>query len=302
MASLFGGSLAIFPNSEKDSQAMRFSQKQNVCPRAVARARGGFTLIELLVVMGIAALLMTLAATSFFGASRRDNITKSRDQFCDVLRLARQQASVLGKTHVVVCWNAKTKITVGDRQIAGGEQGRYALFEYIGNVWPDGDKLAAPFGIQREALGSLTKNARLININDPDKEFMRVKHVANDATQTKEDREDDEESVTKVQLDYYVGGQQHSIDLRGENLWVATLRKSSGESKPFPLGVRASQTYSLPKDYAFNKDRSVFIFTADGQLASGSESSVTAKHSVSKNADNATFTVTVNQQGDISKK
>ena len=58
------------------------------CGNAVQRS--GFTLIELLVVMGIAALLMTLAATSFFGASRRDNITKSRDQFCDVLRLARQ--------------------------------------------------------------------------------------------------------------------------------------------------------------------------------------------------------------------
>ena len=88
------------------------------CGNAVQRS--GFTLIELLVVMGIAALLMTLAATSFFGASRRDNITKSRDQFCDVLRLARQQASILGKTHVVVCWNADTKITVGNQQISGG--------------------------------------------------------------------------------------------------------------------------------------------------------------------------------------
>lgn len=265
-------------------------------------ARRGFTLIELLVVMGIAALLMTLAATSFFGASRRDNITKSRDQFCDVLRLARQQASILGKTHVVVCWNADTKITVGDKQISGGKQGRYALFEYVGNVWPSGTKLAAPFGLQREAFSLLIKNARLININDPDKAFMRVKTVANDATQSNDDQRNDQESVTSVRVDYKVGGDPQSIDIEDDNLWVATLRQSSGESKAFPLGIRTSQTYALPKDYSFNQDRSVFIFTADGRLENGSATSVTAKHSVSKNADNATFTVSISQQGEISKK
>ena len=264
--------------------------------------RSGFTLIELLVVMGIAALLMTLAATSFFGASRRDNITKSRYQFCDVLRMARQQASILGKTHVVVCWNADTKITVGNQQISGGKQGRYAMFEYVGNVWPSGTKLAAPFGLQREAFALLTKNARLINIKDPDKGFMRVEDVANDATQTDEDNDRDSESVTSVQLEYTVGGQSQSINISDSNLWVATLRKSSGESKAFPLGIRTTQTYSLPKDYCFDNDRAVFIFTADGRLETGSDTSVNAKHSVSKNADNATFTVSISQQGDITKK
>ncbi len=278
------------------------AQRQFQSSKAAKAARRGFTLIELLVVMGIAALLMTLAATSFFGASRRDNITKSRDQFCDVLRLARQQASILGKTHIVVCWNASTKITVGDKQVTGGQQGRYAMFEYVGNVWPSGTKLAAPFGLQREALATLTTNARLININDPDKPFMRVRKVANDATQTEEDNSQDADSVTKVTLDYYVGGNPKSLDIEGMDLWVATLRQSPGESKAFPLGIRTSQTYSLPKDYSFSKERSVFIFSPDGRLASGSESAVTAKHSMSKNADNATFTVSINQQGDISKK
>ncbi len=264
--------------------------------------RSGFTLIELLVVMGIAALLMTLAATSFFGASRRDSITKSRDQFCDVLRMARQQASILGKTHVVVCWNADTKITVGNQQVAGGKQGRYAMFEYVGNVWPSGTKLAAPFGLQREAFGVLTKNARLINIKDPDKAFMRVDELSNDVTQTDEDNDREADSVDGLELEYSVGGQSQSITVSGTNLWVATLRKTSGESKAFPLGIRTTQTYSLPKDYCFSNDRAVFIFTADGRLETGSDTSVDAKHSVSKNADQATFTVSISQQGDITKK
>lgn len=281
---------------------MRIFRNQTGRVPGVIVRRSGFTLIELLVVMGIAALLMTLAATSFFGASRRDNITKSRDQFCDVLRLARQQASILGKTHVVVCWNADTKITVGDKQISGGKQGRYAMFEYVGNIWPSGTKLAAPFGIQREAFALLTKNARLINIKEPDRDFMRVKYVANDATQSERDNQQDEESVSGIRLDYTVGNQAQSIDITDDNLWVATLRKASGESKAFPLGIRTTQTYSLPKDYCFNNDRAVFIFTADGRLESGSDSSVTAKHSVSKNADNATFVVSITPQGDISKK
>lgn len=281
---------------------MRLFQQQTGTLSAASAARRGFTLIELLVVMGIAALLMTLAATSFFGASRRDNITKSRDQFCDVLRLARQQASILGKTHVVVCWNATTKITVGDREVAGGKQGRYALFEYVGNVWPSGNQLAAPFGLQREALATLTKNARLININEPDKPFMRVREVANDATLSDRDNALQTDTITRVTLDYTVGGSSKSIEMNDDNLWVATLRNSPGETKAFPLGIRTTQTYALPKDYAFGKDRDVFIFTADGRLATGSATGVTAAHSVSKNADNATFTVTINQQGDISKK
>lgn len=273
----------------------------------------GFTLIELLVVMGIAALLMTMAATSFFGASRRDNITKSRDQLCDILRLARQQASIVGKTHVVVCWNATTKIKVGDKEVAGGKQGRYALFEYVGNVWPTGTKLAAPFGLQRETLEGITKNARLININDPDKDFMRVSksRMSEKIEEGDDANKSSDTKVSSLRVDYKSGGKRQTFNVDevldqqdgGDGtLWVATLRKGASETKAFPLGMRTSQTYSLPKDYAFNQDQAVFIFTADGRLESGSATSITAKHSMSKNADNATFNVSITSEGVITRK
>lgn len=282
---------------------MKRFQNQMARLKGRMESRAGFTLIELLVVMGIAALLMTLAATSFFGASRRDNIKKSRDQLCDVMRLGRQQASISGKTHVLVCWNAATKVTVGNKTVTGGEQGRYALFETVGNVWPKGAQLMAPFGIQREAFAALTKSARLINMNDPDKaEFMRIKDIRGDATQSDEENERDEENVQNVTVEYFVGGESKTFTMRDDNLWIATLRKSSGETKAFPLGIRTTQTYALPKDYAFTPKRAVFIFTPDGRIESGSDSSVTAKHSMSKNADNATFTVSIDANGEISKK
>ena len=269
------------------------------CGNAVQRS--GFTLIELLVVMGIAALLMTLAATSFFGASRRDNITKSRDQFCDVLRLARQQASILGKTHVVVCWNADTKITVGNQQISGGKQGRYAMFEYVGNVWPsEGAVLTAPFGLQREAFSVLTKNARLINIKSPEDGFMRVDKLANDATLTDEESEEFAESEAKVDYDYLVHGEERKFNFPSSA--VVKLRTPSKTKSAFPLGIRVSQTFALPKDYCFSQERTVFVFTPEGKVEAKPTASVEAKHSVSKNADNATFTVSISSEGKIEKK
>ncbi len=285
---------------------MRHMQEvRRPCVRKVT-SRKGFTLIELLVVMGIAALLMTLAATSFFGASRRDTLTKSRNQLSDVLRLARQQACILGRTHVVVCWNASTKITVGDKQVDGGKQGRYALFEYVGNVWADGKKIGAPFGLQREAFSSLARNARLININsvENDSKFMRIEKIRNDATMTDEEqgRSENKDSITSLPLEFYFGGQKDTFEVRGDdqqgNLWVATLRDApSGLSsgKSFPLGIRTTQTYALPKDYCFNNDRVVFVFTADGRCTSAA--TITAQHSVAKNTP--TFSVTVGQNGEI---
>ncbi len=260
------------------------------------RSRKGFTLIELLVVMGIAALLMTLAATSFFGASRRDTITKSRNQFCDVLRLARQQACVLGKKHVVICWNVDTKIKVGDKDVDGGKQGRYAIFQYVGNVWAQGRYLCAPFGVQREAFATLTKKSRLININDPENDkFIRLEKVRGNATETADEQDDNAQKITSLSLSYDVGGTgTEEFNVLGLNLWVATATSGSPlPSGAFPLGMRTSQTYALPKDYGFDQDRVVFIFTEDGRCEN--TSSVKASHSVAKNLP--TFSVSVDAEG-----
>jgi prepilin-type N-terminal cleavage/methylation domain-containing protein len=273
----------------------RIQEKLGLCVTKM-RSRKGFTLIELLVVMGIAALLMTLAATSFFGASRRDTVTKSRNQFCDVLRLARQQACVAGKKHVVICWNATTKIKVGDKEVDGGKQGRYAIFEYVGNVWPQGRQLCAPFGVQREAFATLTRKSRLININDPDQtKFIRLTRVRGNATETNREQGQNMQNISAVRLDYEVAGSDAGgFEARGDNLWVATVDSQSPmPNEPFPLGIRTSQTYALPKEYGFDKDRVVFVFSEDGRCET--TSSVKASHSVAKNLP--TFSVSVSSEG-----
>lgn len=277
---------------------MQFFGRKGRCAPRMKTSRQGFTLIELLTVMGIAALLITLASTSFFGATRRDTLTKSRDQLCDVLRLARQQASIYGKTHVVVCWNAKVKHQVGSKTV-DGQQGRYALFEYVGNVWVKGNKLAAPFGIQREAFALLKQNSRLIDINHPDKDFMRVSSVANDSTLSSSEKSTSSDTVNTLEVEYRTGGTTEKVELYGDNLWVATLKSTpSGVDNPFPLGIRVSQVYSLAQNYKFDTDRKVFVFNGDGCVKSSE--SVTASHSLSKNA--STFTVSVSTNGEISRK
>ena len=136
-------------------------------PLAAARRapRAGFTLIELMVVVGIAALLLTISATAFFGASRTENLTRSRNQLRDVLLMARQQACITQKPHVVVCYNVDSEIEVGG-STQKVEQGRFALFRYVGRVWPQGDKLAAPFGLQRDLLSTLSVRERLTHAGD----------------------------------------------------------------------------------------------------------------------------------------
>lgn len=284
--------------------------------------RSGFTLIELMVVIGIAAMLITMAATSFFGAMRQEGVTKSRNQLRDTLLLARQQACILGKTHVVVCWNSDTEVVVGSKK-QKVKQGRYALFQSVGNVWHEGKTLLAPFGLQREVLGAaLRKNARAINLFDPDAStFMRIDKIADDPTKDNDDLNEQINNNRKNRLsyDYWVAGQKKSLEMLagdadleiGEEgatrsnpgFWVATLEGSAPSDRAFPMAVRVTATFSLPDAYAFEGgDRAVFIFGPEGSLQSGSASSVTAAHSISKNAKNATFTVSVDGQGTVSVK
>lgn len=268
--------------------------------------RAGFTLIELLVVIGIAALLLTLSTTSFFGASRAESLSKSRNQLRDVLLMARQQASIQGKTHVVVCWNADVTIEVGSAT-QRGKQGRFALFQHVGRVWPSGgNKLAAPFGLQRDLLTSLRPNERLINIDDPDDDkFMRVETVPHDPSKTVDDNAEDNKGnrVDQLNYEYYDGERLQLVasdrkDVYGnQNLgfFVAELKESCGETKPFPLGVRVTGTYSLPRLYSFDKDRVAFVFTPDGRVEQGG----TLRATLALSANAPSFSITVTGDGDV---
>lgn len=275
----------------------------------------GFTLIELLVVIGIVALLLTVASTAFFGATKQESVTKSRNQLRDVLLMARQQACILGKPHVVVCWNADTSITVGNTEQTGLQQGRYALFQYVGQVWADGRNLLAPFGVQRELFtGALRRNARLINLDRPDADtFMRVDSIPNDSSLTEEqNNKQNLSSVGNLKYEYSVGGDKETMELpSNENLsgyndtknyqfLVARLKKAANASGAFPLGVRVTETFSLPQLYKFDKNRAVFYFSADGRLltdVTGATTSISASHSVSKSKQDLTFSVKVSQDG-----
>lgn len=275
-----------------------------------------------MVVIGIAAMLITMAGTSFFGAMRQESVTKSRNQLRDTLLLARQQACILGKTHVVVCWNSDVEVTVGGRK-QKAKQGRYALFQSVGNVWHEGRHLLAPFGLQRETLSAaLRKNARAINLFDPDANtFMRIEKIADDPTKDNDDLNDQitNNRKTRLSYDYWVGGQKKSLDMisgeadleigeesakrKNPGFWVATLKGSAPSDRAFPMAVRVTATFSLPKEYAFQgSNRSVFVFGPEGSLQSGSAASVTAAHSVSQSAKNATFTVSVDGQGTVNVK
>ncbi len=292
------------------------------CKPPAGGALAGFTLIELMVVIGIAAMLITMAGTSFFGAMRQESVTKSRNQLRDTLLLARQQACILGKTHVVVCWNSDVEMDVGGKK-QKTKQGRYALFQSIGNVWHEGKTLLAPFGLQRETLGAaLRKNARAINLFDPDADsFMRIGKIADDPTKDNDDLNDQISSNRRNRLsyDYWVAGGKKTLDLisgdadleigeegakrKNPGFWVATLEGNAPSDRAFPMAVRVTATFSLPKAYAFEGgNRAVFVFGPEGSLQSGSASSVKAAHSVSKSAKNATFTVSVDGQGTVSVK
>ncbi len=279
---------------------------RNPHAQPIAPSRAGFTLIELLVVVGIAALLLTMASTAFFGAQRTESLTKSRNQLRDVLLSARQQACIMGKTFVVICYNVDQEFDVGSTT-QKGKQGRYALFQYVGRAWPSGRRLAAPFGVQRDVLGTIRVNERLINIDDAENDsFMRVENVVNDDTLTAEDAADENSGNRVDSLDYeYYDGEKlkmtasEDLDYNGnKNLgfFVAELRDSNGvPSKPFPLGVRVTSTYSLPRMYSFGSDRTAFIFTPDGRV----ENAGAISASLAFSSEAPSFSINVDADGTV---
>lgn len=277
-------------------------------------ARAGFTLMELMVVIGIAALLLTISATAFFGASREENLTRSRDQLRDILLSARQRACIEGVPYVVICYNTTSEIEVGS-STEKIDQGRFAMFRSVGRVWPIGDKLAAPFGFQRDQLGTLAKKERLINLDDPEKkasggssQFMRVKNIAKDPNRLSNDSDSDNSGNAISTLDYEFkpmgnSGSTETLQLRapvtGTNygFYVAELESSSGENDPFPLGVRETETFSLPSGYKFNNDRIAIVFLPDGRAEK--TVTVSASTSMGGNTETPTFSISVSTEGEV---
>ena len=121
-------------------------------------------------------------------------------------------------------------------------------------------------------------------------------------TPTKTDEEvqqDIDNSMTEIEYDYRVGGDSPSETWRPEMYKIAEYTGSlkATEKNRIPLAIRVTSAFSLPQYYAFNKDRVVFIFEPDGCLSSESDRSVSGKHSVSTNARNATFSISVASDG-----
>lgn len=281
--------------------SFRGSAPSAACLRA--RWHRGFTLIELLVVIGIAAMLLTMATTQFFGAMRRESTTKSRNQLRDLLLTARQQACILGTTHILICWNANAKVTVGDKTKTGGKQGRYALFQYVGDVWKKGNSLYTPFGVQSEQFASLKHGARAVSLADPSAtKFARITNVVRSPSKTDEEvTQELENSKQNLDYAYMVGGEkvtgQWSMAMYPVADFTGTLKDL--ENGRVPLAIRTSSTLSLPQYYAFDKDRLVFLFTPDGCLDATSDKTITAKHSLSSSAKNMTIGLSVNDDGTV---
>ncbi len=268
------------------------------------RRKRGFTLVELMVVIGIVALLISISASAFTGGTRQDSVTKSRDQMRDVLMLARQQACITGRTHVVVCWDAKSEIKSGNSSTTV-DQGRYAMFEYIGDLWAHGGSLYVPFKVQLEAMESLKVGTRLVSLLDPDAaKFPRIEKVMQDRTKTAQQQEAMVQGgLRAIEYKYPTAGNYQGAS------WTPTMYKvaeysgtlaSDSDTGKVPLAVRVSSTYHLPEYYAFNK-RSVFIFTPDGCLGRGSATGVSASPpKQAANTKEATFSIKVNDNGEVS--
>ena len=275
---------------------------EHTAARKGRRQRSGFTLIELLVVIGIAAMLLTMATTQFFGAMRRESTTKSRNQLRDLLLIARQQACILGTTHILICWNADAKVTVGDKTKTNGKQGRYALFQYVGDVWKKGNKLYTPFGLQSEQFASLKHGARAVSLADPSAtKFARITDVVRSPAKTDEKVEEELRKTASIDYAYMVGGEkttgQWAVEMYPVADFSGTLKDL--ENGRVPLAIRTSSTLSLPQYYAFDKDRLVFIFTPDGCLEASSDKSISAKHSLSSSAKNVTIGLSINDDGTV---
>ncbi len=238
------------------------------------RAKRGFTLMELLVVIGIAALLITMASTSFFGALRQEDRAKAENELCDALRSARQNACISGKAQVVICWNTEREIQVGN-DTERIQQGMYATFQYIGNAWLANSSLYVPFGLQREMMGNLSPNARIINLLNPS--ALSFAKVGGNRDYEHYDADDD---VIEEQLAYPFQVQNTKVtDLKGLALRVAQLSSSANlagvkdsVSEMIPIGMRITRSKALPTHYAFDGaggQRIAIVFNPDGTVGDG---------------------------------
>ncbi len=268
-----------------------------------SRRRRGFTLIELMVVIGIVALLISMSASAFMGGTRQDSVTKSRDQLRDVLMLARQQACITGRTHLVICWNAKSEVTSG-KTTEVIDQGRYAMFEYIGDLWANGGSLYVPFQVQLDAMQNLKVGTRLVSLLKPDATtFPRIDKIIQDRTKTPSEQESAiRNNARPIAYKYLAGGGNSGKS------WSPTMYKVAeysgaltidSDTGRVPLAVRVSAAYHLPEYYAFN-DRKVFIFTPDGCLGRDSDSSVSADPpKQAANTKGASFSISVSGNGEV---
>ncbi len=275
--------------------------KHTIRQRLMSRAwRQGFTLIELMVVIGIVALLIATSSAAFFGGTQQDSVTKGRDQLRDMLYLARQEACITGKTQVLVCWNAQAEIKVG-KESERIPQGRYAIFEYIGNVWKSGNELCVPFRMHCDMAEALKVGTRLISLTRPDADrFARVTEVLYNTNVNDENAPNT--SIRNIKFKYLVGGDEGAETL---TLPMTAIAKFSGsldgvDGDRVPLAVRTSTLYHLPQYYHFSQDRAVFIFTPDGALDNGSQTSITANPpDRAANDKAASFTINVSGNGDV---
>ncbi len=265
------------------------------------KKRRGFTLVELMVVIGIVAMLIAMSSTAFFGGTRQDSVTKSRDQLRDVLLLARQQACISGKTQVLICWNADAKVKTGKTETTA-PQGRYALFESVGNVWKQGNNLYVPFKIQLDAMQALRVGTRLVSLSDPDaNKFARVTKLVYDPSITDEEVTKREESAM-LKYKYMVGGEEGAEELKFQMTKIAEFSGPLGaeDSARVPLALRTSTTYHLPLYYQFDQGRTVFIFTPDGCLGDGSARSISASPpQQAANSREGTFSISVSSEGEV---
>lgn len=286
--------------------------------QASARQRRGFTLIELLAVVGIAAMLLTLATTAFFGAMGGEDAAKGKQQFKEVVASARQEAVISGKPTLVLCWNSKVERKVGTKTETT-QQGHYAIFKYIGNAWPapgDAKVLGSPFGLEREIFDNLVASEDnplpVFNLADESTDKpIKLEYVRNNPNLRDSDRN---EAKKRVRIDHFSipawaeGSEQASYALEVYNpsageknqlgclaLEKAISTSSQENANTIPLATRTSSNFSLPEGYHFNQ-RAIILFNVDGTAREAVSVTLTpnrAKKNLSEQA------VTITKDGDV---
>lgn len=284
-------------------------------------SRRGFTLIELLAVIGIAALLLTLATTAFFGAMGGEDAAKGKQQFKEIVTGARQEAVISGKPTLVLCWNTKTERKIGTK-IETVQQGHYAIFKYIGNAWPspgDSKVLGSPFGLEREVFDGLVASEEnplpVFNLADESGDKpVKLEYVRNNPNLKESERN---EAKKKVKIDRFSipawsegsANDAYALEIYNPDngtknqlgclaLEKAISTSSQDAANTIPLATRTSSNFSLPEGFHFNK-RTIILFNVDGTAREGV--SVTLTPNKAKN-NLAAQVVTISKDGNVEFK